>query len=366
MQARWNRLQRLLAQHGLDAVALNPGPSLRYLTGRDFHLMERPIVGLFTQEGTVALIVPELEQGQVEGGPWQVFPYGENPSTWEEVFRQAGRALGLTRARIGVEPTRLRVLELRLLEAALPHATFPSAAEVLAALRMTKSPEEVEAMHQAVRIAEAAFQAALQAFRVGMTERELAAELVLQLLRHGSEPTLPFAPLVAAGPNGANPHATPTDRPIQPGDLVIVDWGATHQGYFSDLTRTLAVGEVDPELERVAAVVAEANAAGRAAVHPGLPAGAVDQAARQVIEQAGYGPYFIHRTGHGLGLEVHEPPYLFGENTQPLQPGMTFTVEPGIYLPGRGGVRIEDDVVVTEQGAESLSSLPRELWRVSA
>ncbi len=199
-----------------------------------------------------------------------------------------------------------------------------------------------------------------------MTERDLAAELVLQLLRHGSEPTLPFAPLVAAGPNGANPHATPTERPITPGDLVIVDWGAAYQGYFSDLTRTLAVGEVAPELEHIATVVAEANAAGRRAVQPGSPAGAVDAAARHVIENAGYGPYFIHRTGHGLGMEVHEPPYLYGGNERPLVPGMTFTVEPGIYLPNRGGVRIEDDVVVTEDGGESLSTLPRTLWRLPA
>ncbi len=179
--------------------------------------------------------------------------------------------------------------------------------------------------------------------------------------RHGSEPELPFQPIVAAGPNSANPHATPTDRPIQPGDLLIIDWGATHHGYFSDLTRTFAIGEVAPELAHITEVCLQANAAGRAAARPGIPAGEVDAAARKVIEEAGYGEFFTHRTGHGLGLDVHERPFIFGGNPDVLQPGMTFTVEPGIYLPHRGGVRVEDDVVITPEGARSLSDMPRAL-----
>ena len=364
MRERLTSLRPLLRQAGLDALALNPGPTLTYLTGLHFHLMERPIVGLFTAQGQAALVLPHLEQDKLTGTGFLAFPYGEDPATWGKAFRRALDALGLTAARIGVEPTRLRVLELRYLEEAAPQAQFPSGAEVVAQLRLRKDEAEIEAMRRAVVIAEDAFRAALAAFRVGMTERELAAEIVVQLLRHGSEPELPFQPIVAAGPNGANPHATPTDRPLRPGDVVIVDWGANYRGYFSDLTRTLAVGEVDPELEQVAAIVARANAAGREVVRPGLPASEVDAAARQVIAQAGYGAYFIHRTGHGLGLEVHEPPYLYAENTQPLAVGMTFTVEPGIYLPGRGGVRIEDDVVVIPAGGETLSTLPRGLWRV--
>ncbi len=364
MSSRLTQLQTLLAQDGLDALALNPGPTLTYLTGLHFHLMERPVVGLFTAQGEAALVLPQLEQEKTATWEGRVFPYGEDPTTWGTAFRRALDTLGLSTARIGVEPTRLRVLELRFLEEAAPQAAFLSGAEVIAQLRLRKDEAEIAAMRRAVAIAEAAFQAALQAFRVGMTERELAAEIVIQLLRHGSEPELPFQPIVAAGPNAANPHATPTDRPIQPGDLVIVDWGANHQGYFSDLTRTLAIGQVDAELERIARVVAEANAAGRAAARPGLPAGEVDRAARRVIAEAGYGDFFIHRTGHGLGLEVHEPPFLYTENRQPLAEGMTFTVEPGIYLPGRGGVRIEDDVVITAQGSETLSTLSRALWRL--
>jgi Xaa-Pro dipeptidase len=141
----------------------------------------------------------------------------------------------------------------------------------------------------------------------------------------------------------------------------VIDWGASYEGYVSDLTRTFAIGEIDVEFKRIAEIVLQANEAGREAGKPGSPAKVVDFAARSVIETTGYGQYFTHRTGHGLGMEGHEPPYMRGDNEQILQPGMTYTVEPGIYLPGRGGARIEDNLVITEYGAESLSDLPREL-----
>jgi Xaa-Pro dipeptidase len=232
---------------------------------------------------------------------------------------------------------------------------------VLAALRMKKDESEVRAMRQAVEIAQQALKAALASARAGMTERELAAELTLQLLRNGSDPEMPFSPIVAAGPNGANPHATPSDRPLTDGDLLIIDWGASSGGYFSDLTRTFRVGQVQEELSHIVEICIQANAAGRAAARPGARAADVDYAARRVIEEAGYGPYFTHRTGHGLGMEGHEEPYIYAENSQVLEAGMTFTVEPGIYLPGKGGVRVEDNLVITADGSESLSNLDRSL-----
>lgn len=216
-------------------------------------------------------------------------------------------------------------------------------------------------MRKAVDVAQRAFQDTIPLIKSGITERELAAELTLQLLRHGSEPELPFFPIVASGPNSANPHSTPTDRKLEMGDLLVLDWGATIEGYVSDLTRTLALGEVEAELAHIAQIVQQANAAGRAAARPGIPAGEVDHASRNVIEMAGYGQYFIHRTGHGLGMEAHEEPYIRAGNDLLLDPGMTFTVEPGIYLPERGGVRVEDDLLVTVDGVESLSNLPRNL-----
>lgn len=361
--ARLEKLCASLRTSGLPAVALNPGPTLMYLTGARFHLMERPVVLLVVTGHTPAIILPELEMLKVKQMPFpvQAFPYGESPSAWEEAFRSAAQTLGLDGKRVGVEPERMRLLEYNFLRAAAPRAEFTDANEILAALRLQKEPSEVEAMRKAVHIAQAALEATLPLIQVGMTEKELASELTLQLFRCGSEPELPFAPIVSGGPNAANPHASPSERPLQPGDLLVIDWGASADGYISDLTRTFAVGEVDEEAARIHRLVQEANAAGRAAGRPGVPCAEVDRAARRIIEEAGYGKYFTHRTGHGIGMEAHEEPYMRGDNPQLLAPGMTYTVEPGIYLAGRNGVRVEDDMLVTENGCESLSDLPREM-----
>ncbi|HEC35887.1 MAG TPA: peptidase M24 family protein [Anaerolineae bacterium] len=230
----------------------------------------------------------------------------------------------------------------------------------MALLRMRKDAGELARMRRAVAVAEAALRAALSQLQAGMTEREVAGLLMVEILRAGGE-GVPFQPIIVAGPNAASPHAVPSDRPIRPGETVVIDCGATVEGYASDITRTVAIGRLPEEMIQVYEVVREANAAGLARAGPGVAAQEVDRAARAVIEAGGYGAYFIHRTGHGLGLEGHEPPYIVEGNQEPLQAGMTFTVEPGIYLPGRGGVRIEDDVVVTSEGAESLTTFPREL-----
>ncbi len=360
---RIERLNEALRNSPFDALALNPGPSLTYLTGLHFHLMERPTVLLVAPDQQAALILPELEVGKARSGPLdiQTFAYGDNPEHWGKAFEKAIQALGLNGKRVGVEPNRLRFLELGYLERASPEARFELAEEVLNPLRMQKDAEEVQAMREAVQIAQTALLATLPMIRAGVTEREIAAELLLQLLRAGSDPEIPFMPIVAGGPNSANPHAVPGERALQSGDLLVIDWGARRNGYVSDLTRTFGIGEVAPEMQRIVEVVKEANAAGRAASQPEVEAGTVDQAARAVIEAAGYGAQFFHRVGHGIGLEEHEPPYMFGENKLVLQPGMTYTVEPGIYLSGRGGVRIEDNVVITANGSETLSDLPREL-----
>ena len=256
------------------------------------------------------------------------------------------------------------MLELRYLENAAPQAEFVNAQEVVSRLRMIKDQEEIGAMEEANRIARCALQTTLSAIKPGVTEKEIASKLVQWLLYHGSEPQLPFFPIVAFGPNSANPHAQPTDRKLKEGELILIDWGANYRGYFSDITRTFSFGDLNPELDKVVEFVQEANAAGREAVQAGIQAARVDQKAREVIQKAGYGDYFMHRTGHGLGLEAHEEPYIAADEHRELAPGMTFTVEPGIYLPGRGGVRIEDNVVVTESGNRCLTNLPRELVRL--
>jgi Xaa-Pro dipeptidase len=363
--SRLEKLQQGLRKSGLDALALNPGASLTYLTGLQFHLMERPVVLLLAADAAPVIVLPELELLKLADLSYELkaFSYGEDPAGWQAVFRQAVSSLGVDRGRIGVEPRALRLLEYSLIHTAAPEAEYPDATDAVGELRLHKEPGEVAAMRKAVAAAELALQATLPQIKIGRTELEIAEELTAQLLHNGSQPELPFAPVVSGGPNSANPHATPSRRPLQTGDLLVVDWGATVDGYISDLTRTFPVGEVDPLLVKIHRVVQEANAAGRGAAKPGAPCAAVDQAARSVIERAGYGANFTHRTGHGIGLEAHEEPYLRSDNQSRMEPGMTFTVEPGIYLPGRAGVRIEDDVIITDQGADCLSSIERG-WKI--
>jgi Xaa-Pro dipeptidase len=363
LQTRLAHLSTSIRTANLDALALNPGSSLVYLTGLHFHLMERPTVAFFTADAAPALVLPELEMQKVKDLPFKVttFPYGEDPDTWDQVFQEAGRSLKLEGKRIGIEPLHMRILEFQKVKVIAGTVECPDATQVVGRLRVCKEADELSAMRGAVKVAQAALEATIPSIKVGVTEKEIAAELVVNLLRLGSQSDMPFDPIVSSGPNSANPHSVPSDRKLRSGDLLVVDWGAAVDGYISDLTRTFAVGKVDEEYRKIHQVVLEANAAGRAAVQPGVACGQVDRAARTVIEKAGYGQYFTHRTGHGIGMEPHEDPYIRSGNMQLLEPGMTFTIEPGIYLPGRNGVRIEDNMVITKNGAECLSDMTRDL-----
>lgn len=364
--ARQKALSTSLERHGFQVFALNAGPSLKYLTGLDFHTSERPVIFFFAPGSAPVAVLPELEKGKLSSLEFEVraHTYGEDPSTWARIFKNAAVDARLDFKRVGIEPTRMRVLELRLLENAAPRSAYIANVDIIASLRMLKDQDEIDAMRRAVHVAEKSLKQTLTTIKEGMTEREAASELVLQLYRSGSDSTLPFSPIVAFGEHSANPHAVAGDRKLAPGDLLLFDWGATVDGYASDITRVFCYGEPDEELLRIADVVAEANTAARHAAKPGARAGDVDHAARDIIERAGYGDAFVHRTGHGLGIECHEDPYIRADNTLPLERNMVFTVEPGIYLSGRGGVRIEDDVLVNADGAESLSTLPREVERL--
>ncbi len=360
---RHEKLRETLKESQMTAVAINPGPSLTYLTGLHFHLSERPVIFLFPVDGLPSLVLPQLEAQKLADAPFEIhsFTYQESLDTWGSAFASGVAAAGLERGVIGIEPRILRVLELRLLEAAAPNAAFVSGAAAVAALRMQKDEDELALMQHATEIAQKALLATLPFVKADVTERAISATLIRHMLDYGSGGELPFQPIIAFGANSANPHAVPTDYGLQRGDLVLFDWGANYLGYFSDLTRMFALGEPDPEMRRIVEIVERANAAGRERVAAGIRAGDIDVAARGVIEAEGYGEYFFHRTGHGLGLEVHEEPYIRGDNDHLLACGMTFTIEPGIYLAGRGGARIEDDMVVTSSGGRSLSTISRGL-----
>jgi len=366
MSIHRQRVERLLAfaeESGLAGIAVVPGPNLYHLSGIIAHLSERPTLVLLPVKGTPIIILPLLEKAKVDAAPFpmDVFTYDDSSGP-SAAFAQAFASLGLSGKPLGVEARRIRFMELDLI-AKSGHPPHPVGSDgVFARLRMRKDAAELALMKDSIRIAETAYRNTLPSVRAGVTEREIAAEIVLQLLKGGADVELPFAPIVATGANGALPHAVPGDTQLAPGDLVTIDWGAFYKGYVSDLTRTVAIpgAEVSAELRRAYAAVHAANAAGRAAAKPGATGQDIDAAARKVITDEGFGPYFTHRTGHGLGLETHEEPDMKTGSLIPLEPGMTFTVEPGIYIPNLGGIRIEDDVVITQTGAETMTSLPRE------
>lgn len=361
---RIERLQALQKANGVAYVALVPGANLQYFTGMSSHLSERPTVAFVPADGPLVVLLPELEapgaQGHLPEGA-QLLTYRDEDGH-EHAFQQVAQELAFEDAVVGVEYLAMRILEMRRIQQAAPGCQLVATEPWLPLLRMRKDQTEIAHMRRAIEIAERAMQRLLDegAIRPGRTELEVVADLRIAMLQEGGQGEA-FSPIVVSGPNSAAPHLSPSDRPLAEGDLVIIDWGTNYQGYRSDITRTFVLGSPAPEIKRIYEAVLAANQAGRLAVRPGMPAQEVDRIARRAITLAGYGEFFIHRTGHGLGLETHEPPYIVDGNLDILEPGMTFTVEPGIYLPGVGGVRIEDDVVVTGDGSESLTTLPREL-----
>jgi Xaa-Pro dipeptidase len=362
---RVERVTEQILKNGLDGIALVPGPNMLYLSGIHAHPSERPMVLFVPADDEPAIIIPTLEAAKARAAgiaEERIFAWSDEDG-YTAAFQQACAHLELSDFLLGVEELHMRVLELELLERYAPGLSVTHAEQVLTAVRMVKDGEEITAMEKATMVAERAIQKLLPRIKIGQSEKAIAAMLVQELTEAGSQGS-PFGPIVSAGPNSASPHAVPTNRPIQKGDLLVIDWGALVDDYPSDITRTYAVGEIEPELIRIYELVRLANEAGKAAARPGATGRTVDRAARKVIRDGGYGDYFIHRTGHGLGLEVHEPPYMHENYLTPLPVGAVFTVEPGIYLPGRGGVRIEDNVVVTAGGCHSLTGLTRELTLV--
>ncbi|HEY2588362.1 MAG TPA: Xaa-Pro peptidase family protein [Tepidisphaeraceae bacterium] len=358
------RLQPLLdaaRTKGLDAVALVPGTNLRYITGMQYHAGERLTVAVFGVDGRCGFVLPEMEAARTKAEspvPFALYSWSDEQSPRLAMDRLVAD-LGLRGKTVAVEHGAMRVFELLALQQAGVGQT-PDATPILFDLRVVKDASELDAMRRAVEMIERSLDALLGKIRPGLTERQVASMWLAEVLGQGAEgPAFDF--IVASGPNAASPHHGTGDRTLQAGDLVILDGGARHAGYNSDITRTVAIGQPSELSRRVYDAVLAANAAARAAARPGLSGRDLDAVARKVIEDAGFGPQFIHRTGHGLGMDVHEAPNIASYNPDPLPIGSVFTIEPGVYLAGQTGVRIEDDVVLTEGGGESLTSFRREL-----
>lgn len=363
MSTKTALLDNLLERYGMDAAVFIPSPNMNWLTGQAKILMERPTTLLYRPGKKAALVIAgfEVDAAPAMDIPVEVFPFSDVPAEWGEAFRKAGEYLGLAGKKIAAEPAHFRFLEYQFVKNAVPDCEIAGAAQLFSELRLHKNEEELGYMRRAAIIAQDALEETLKLVKPGVTERELGSELVAQMLRRGSDAKLPFDPIVGSGPNSANPHAEVSDRQIERGDFLLFDWGARYRGYCSDITRTFVVGEASDKQVEIYNTVLAANRAALAAVRPGVTAGSIDDAGRAVINDKGYGRYFTHRIGHGLGMEEHEEPYMYHGNDLVLKEGMCFSDEPGIYLPDWGGVRIEDDITVTADAGRSISDFPREL-----
>jgi Xaa-Pro dipeptidase len=344
-----DHIQQALRDAGADALWIHPSVDLRYLTGLDLLSVERPTGLLIPASGGLRVAAPSMFGEPLEGLDADVElwtdadgPDGAIARVLDGVGRllvepslATGHAFGLRRARPGVE------LELD-----------PG---ILTGLRRTKAPDEIATLEAASRLADDAVAWIASQSLEGWTERRLAGELQAWFLRAGAEP---YPGIVASGPHAALPHHETSGAPIGPAAPLLTDFGCVLDGYYSDITRVFFAAAPDAEVEEAYALVLEAYEAAFAAVGPGVPAAEVDRAARAVFEAAGQGERFLHRIGHGLGLEIHEDPYLTGANQEPLQVGDVFSIEPGLYFPGRFGLRYENSVVLEATGPRSLNHAP--------
>ncbi len=348
---------------GLDALLLTPGPDLRYLTGYDAHQSERLTCLAVPAAGPAFLVVPRLELASAKGIPaggmnLEFVVWDETDDPYQAVAKRLGSP-----ATVGLAGQMWAMMVLRFRDA-LPGARQSLAAPALRALRIRKTPAEVAALAAAGAAIDQVHASVPQWLRPGRTEREAAADIASAIAAAGHA-RIDFV-IVGSGPNAAKPHHEPSDRVLSEGDAVVVDIGGTMpSGYCSDCTRTYAIGAAPPDMARYYEVLREAQEAACAAVRPGIRAEAVDAVARDAITAAGYGAHFTHRTGHGIGLETHEDPYIVAGNGEELEPGMAFSVEPGIY-PGPHGARIEDIVVCTAEGYQRLNNASRDLIVVGA
>ncbi len=356
---RISELQKMMVEHDVDLVAIGPTPNMQYLLGFVPFPDERACVLLISRENK-QIVIPGLNANQFEA---EIDMKGIR---WTDA---AGPRLAMQEAldSLDIQPGVVMAADdtmradvfLLLQDMAKPRASI-AAESLMLSLRLKKSEIEVQALSLAAAQADEALLVGVDACCSGVTEREVADKIANYFRSHGAE-VVDFT-LVASGPNGAYPHHQFSDRILQVGDFVILDIGATLNGYHSDVTRMVHLGEPSEEERAILNIVLEANKQGREAIKPGARACDIDHATRSVIEKAGYGPNFFHRTGHGIGLEVHETPWITPTNETILEPGMAFSVEPGIYLPGRLGVRIEDIVIVTKEGYHCLTGVNQELF----
>ena len=356
-QERYERARKLMSENALDAVLLMEGTSLKYFTGIRWWGGERLFALVLPAKGAAFYVCPAFEEGRAREQIANA-PDGAQPDlrTWQEdesPYQRVAQGLkdrGISSGRLGLEETVRFVFEDGIAKSA-PQVAMTTATPVTAGCRRIKSPQELALMRLACQVTLAAYEAVYRALREGMTQQQVGDLIAAAYGQLG----FPGEASVQVGEYSALPHGSTTPQVIREGSIVMIDDGCTAEGYQSDITRTFVLGKASDKMKKVFEIVHRAQAAALAAARPGMECGAVDAAARKVITDAGYGPdykYFTHRLGHGMGMDGHEWPYLVRGNTTRLAPNMTFSDEPGIYIPGEFGVRLEDDMHITENGAE--------------
>ena len=351
---RVSSLQERMTAEGVDIVLLSVGADLPYFTGYEAMPSERLTVLVVPAEGEAVLFVPALEAPRVDPGEFEIRPWSETESPVE-----LAASVASSPSKVAVGDHMWSVFLTRF-QRVWTTSEWTAASEITSALRIRKDDAEIDLLRRAAHAVDRVMARIPHEVRfAGRSELDVARDLADMTVEEGHD-VAEFT-IVAAGRNGASPHHHPGDRTIEDGDLVVCDFGGRLGGYFSDSTRTCVVGTASARQSEIHAAVLVANEAGRAAVSPGVSCEEIDRASRAVIDDAGYGPFFIHRTGHGIGLEVHEHPYVVEGNDLSLEPGMCFSVEPGIYIPDDLGVRIEDIVTCTEDGVESFNQSDRGL-----
>ena len=349
-------IREQLAPHELDAILLTEEANRFYATG--FHSSGTDGAALITRRHTYYLTDGRYIEAAGNALPSDVlFRQTAAGKNYQFFLKEILAEEKLEK--VGFENAAMTVADWEKYRRELPCTLVP-ASDILKELRQRKDAEELQALEDAQRIAERTLDDILREIRPGITERELAARIQYLLLHYGASDKS-FDPIVVSGPNGSLPHGVPSEREIRAGEFVTMDFGCIYHGYCSDMTRTVAVGCVTDEMRTVYQTVLDAQLAGIAAARPGVTGKDVDAAARTVIERAGFGQYFSHSFGHGVGVEIHEAPNASSINDKPLPAGAVISAEPGIYIPGRLGVRIEDVIVLQESGARNLTNAPKDL-----
>ena len=354
------QLQSYLKEHNINAAFVTMPDNVFYFSGFASDPHERLLGVMVFQEAEPFLVCPQMEipDAMAAGWPFEVVGHLDTENAWDKVA-QAMAKRGVAVNSLAIEKSHLTVERLEELTARYPDAQFERLDDQINSMRAVKSEEELEKMRKAAELADYAVQVGCDALAEGKTELEVLNEIESAVKAKGY--SMSFETMVLAGEKSASPHGVPGNRKIRRGDMVLFDLGVIYEGYCSDITRTVAFGEVSDAQRNIYQTVLKANEDAIAAVKPGVRAMDLDKIARDVIADAGYGDYFPHRLGHGLGISVHEFPGITGVNELPLQEGMVFTIEPGIYKADVTGVRIEDDVVVTKDGVEILTKFPKEL-----